>query len=356
MRVLMITQRVDPNDAALGFVVRWIEAIAAKVNHLNIICLDQPTRKVLEALPRNVKVSSMGKERGVGRLLMLLNFWRNVWRSSRGVSAIFSHMVPRYAVLAAPIAKIRRTKHILWYTHRQITGELRLALRLVDVVLTAAPESFPIEAAKVHSLGHGIDADFFTPDANVPKDEPPLIVQVARLMPIKHQSTLIKAVAALKNEGLSFKVGLIGGVPEGESDAYARGLRQLALDSGVHEQIIYTGTQTQAAVRRWYQRAAVAVNLSPTGLFDKAALEPMFCGVPTVVSSAAFDGLVADQAPRIAGPDDADGLAMSLRALLSLEAARRAEIGQVLRARVIRQHSLDQLAEKLVSHFGKQQF
>lgn len=160
MRVLMITQRVDPNDAVLGFVVRWIEALAAKVNHLNVICLDQPARTVLEALPRNVKVFSLGKERGVGRLLMLLNFWRKVWRSSRGVSAIFSHMVPRYAVLAAPIAKVRRTKHVLWYTHRQITGELRLAVRLVDAVLTAAPESFPIEAAKVHSLGHGIDADF----------------------------------------------------------------------------------------------------------------------------------------------------------------------------------------------------
>ena len=65
---------------------------------------------------------------------------------------------------------------------------------------------------------------------------------------------------------------------------------------------------------------AVAVNMSPVGLFDKAALESMACGVPTVVCNPAFAPLLSERAGLLLtdGPGDARGLRERLASLLAL--------------------------------------
>jgi glycosyltransferase involved in cell wall biosynthesis len=344
MRIGMVTQQADPEHPLLGFTVAWIEALAARLESLALITLSA-TRCVL---PSNVHAYHMGK--GSGRARMVVRYWSALRRILPRIDVLFCHMVPRYAWLAAPLAKLHRVPIVLWYTHRHVGAELRAALAVSRSVATADLSSFRLHSAKVRPLGHGIDARRFAPDPSVPRDSPPLIVQVARLTAIKHQATLIRASAILS---APHQIALIGGVPEGHAADYAEHLRQLACDLGVAERVHFTGALPQAEVVRWYQRAALAVNLSPHGLFDKAALESMLCGVPTVVSNAAFDRLLAEHADslRISAPEDADGLAARLETLLRANAAERQALGDVLRARTLAAHSLDGLADRLIALF-----
>ena len=62
MRWLMITRKLDPTDDRAGFVMRWIEALAARLDHLDVICQEH----AYPALPANATVYSMGKESGAG--------------------------------------------------------------------------------------------------------------------------------------------------------------------------------------------------------------------------------------------------------------------------------------------------
>jgi glycosyltransferase involved in cell wall biosynthesis len=121
----------------------------------------------------------------------------------------------------------------------------------------------------------------------------------------------------------------------------------------VADRVTFTGGLTPTEVRDWYRRAAVAVNLSPPGLFDKAALEAMLTGVPVLVANPAFDALYGDHADsfHIAGPEDVDGLAERLNALLENTAATRYAIGGHLRERAADAHSLDRLMDRLVHLF-----
>jgi glycosyltransferase involved in cell wall biosynthesis len=148
----------------------------------------------------------------------------------------------------------------------------------------------------------------------------------------------------------------VGDVPAGQEihADYANRLRALADQLGVAERVTFTGGLLAPQVRDWYQRAAVAVNLSPPGLFDKAALESMATAVPTIVSSPAFDSLLGDHAPllRLTSPDDLDGLADRLQTLLAMSPEQRARIGLVLRERVIAEHSLERLMPRLVRVFA----
>ncbi len=195
-------------------------------------------------------------------------------------------------------------------------------------------------------IGQGIDTDYFAPDESVLKpDAPQYIVHVARLMPIKHQATLIRALPDLPTAQAVF----VGDVPPGIDPAYRAELELLARDLGVAERVTFAGNQAADGVRDWNRRAAVAVNLSPIGLFDKSALEGMAVAVPTLVASAAFDDVVRDPRLRLPAPDDVTGLVERLRALLALSASERAALGVAQRQRVIEAHSLNHLIGRLVS-------
>src|SRR5690606_12909793 len=100
VRVLMLTRRIDRDDPRAGFAHRWVEALARypRVEGVDVICLEMGEH----ALPPNVTVASMGKERGYGRLREMVEFARAINRVIRRTDVIFGHMIPRYVVVAAP--------------------------------------------------------------------------------------------------------------------------------------------------------------------------------------------------------------------------------------------------------------
>lgn len=346
MRVLMLVQQMDAGDWLRAFILDWVNALAQTVTHVDVITLEKGTYTI----PQNVTVTSLGKENGKNRARELLAFHTAMRELAPQADVIFSHMTPRYTLLAAPYARRYGKRQVLWYTHRNPSRQLRLALRAAWRVATAMPESFPIKSPKVRALGHGIDTHFYAPPRRL--NESNRVVQVARLMPIKHQPTLIRALAQVPDAHAVF----VGDVPVGQEEhqGYADGLRTLAGAVSAADRVTFAGGLLAPAVREQYHSAAVAVNLSPDGLFDKAALESMACGVPTIVSSRAFDSLLGDDADRlrIAGPEDIDGLAARLKDLLALTPAERLLMGERLRARVVEAHGLERLMLRLARLFA----
>ncbi|MDZ4767651.1 MAG: glycosyltransferase family 4 protein, partial [Chloroflexota bacterium] len=319
-RLLVFNLATDADDPILGFTSHWIARLAAHFDTLDVITM----RAGRLDLPANVRVWSVGKERGHSEARRALIFYGLLSRAllTRRYAACFAHMMPLFALMGAPLLTLFSVPMTLWYTHRQDHRVLRMAARLSRRVVTAAPDSFPFHTPKLRAVGHGIDTAFFAPDESVMPDDPPTIVQVARLMSIKRQATAIRALAHMTCPA---SLLLIGGVPPEQDDSYRRELTALASDLGVADRVTFAGDQPRDAVRDACRRASIALNLSPPGLFDKAALESMSCGVPTVVANTAFDALLGAHSARLCveAPDDADGLAARLDALLALTADAR---------------------------------
>ncbi len=350
MRWLLITRKLDPADGHVGFVMRWVEALAARLDRLDVIC--QETTH--PPLPANVRAVSMGKERGASRIAQAWRFTAHLRRLVPEVDGVFCHMIPRYVWFAAPWARLHRKPLLLWYTHRQITPELRLAAHLARYILTASPGSFPLPSGKVRVMGHGIDAALFPPPEG--EDIPPTIVQVARLARIKRQDVLIRAAALLaaRDDVSAFRVQLIGG-PVQEQPDYPAMLEALIRSCDPSPPVSVTGLLPHAEAIALLRRSAIAVNLSPPGLFDKAALEGMFAGKPTLVTNADFAPLIGHAADLLLLPPDADetALAARLAQLLALSPEERAALGAELRARALAAHSLDSLMDRVVALMGE---
>ena len=348
-RLLLFNLRTDADDHILVFTTRWINELAQYYAHVDVLTMHMGRLAVAD----NVRVFSVGRERGVGKARRVLNFYRILARllAQNRYDACFAHMMPLFAVMGAPLLRLRGVRVTTWYTHRQMSAIIRWAERLSYRIVTAVPESFPVDSPKVRPLGHGIDTDFYTPD-DTQEPTRPRIVQVARLTPIKHQHVLLQAIA-----GLDCEVVFVGDIPDGYDDKYKQALIQQVADMGLSERVTFAGAQTPEQVRTWYRSTTLAVNLSPPGLFDKAALEAMAIGVPTIVSSEAFTPVTGPYAAHlhIPAPDEVEILQETLALLLAMSTAQRHTISTHLHERVVAQHSLQALVPKLINvmHTGE---
>jgi glycosyltransferase involved in cell wall biosynthesis len=346
MRWLMITRKLDPADDRAGFVMRWIEALAARLDHLDVICQGHAN----PTLPGNVTVYSMGKESGAGRIAQARRFTSYLRKLTPQADGVFCHMIPRYVLFAAPWTRLYHKPLFFWYTHRQASAELRLAHRLASHILTASPGSFPLKTDRVVVMGHGVDTVLFPPSEG--ENALPEVVLVARLAHIKRQDWLLRAASRVMARGETgpFRVLIAGGPVENEPD-YPAELRALAQSLDPAPEVTFTGPLPHAEVAVMLRGCAVALNLSPPGLFDKAALEGMLAGKPTIVANTDFSPLLGEFADPLYLPAHATetDLADRLARLLIMTPEQRGAMGAQLRARALQAHSLDGLMDRMVA-------
>src|SRR4051794_27576692 len=150
-RLIFCTQKLDPDDPVLGATVPMARALAARVDELVVLC-DTAT----------VQIGRVHEFGAPTQLLRGARFEAALARELRGCDGVVAHMVPLYALLAAPFVRPLRIPLVLWYTHWKGHAVVRTAERVCTAVASVDERSFPLRSNKVHALGHGIDVAEFT--------------------------------------------------------------------------------------------------------------------------------------------------------------------------------------------------
>lgn len=289
MKLLIITQTVDSEDANLGFFHGWINEFAKSAESVKVICNSAGA----DALPENVKIYSMGKERGLGRLRRYLNFYRYLFGALPESDAVFVHMIPAWVILAWPLAVVFRKKIYLWYTHGSVPLSLKAAEKLVTKIFTASKESCRLKSAKVVAVGHGIDAGVFRRSKEVLPGGLRFI-SVSRISPSKDMKTLILGVGELKRRGFKNASFDIVGAPILSKDSgYVQELHDLVRKEGLGDVVKFMGARTPKELPEVYHSHNIFLHASRTGSVDKAVLEAMAAGLQVLTSSDAYSDFVA---------------------------------------------------------------
>src|SRR5512134_3348105 len=156
VKLLFVTQQVDPRHPALAATVPKIRALAGLVDEVVVLA----DGAVPEALPDNARLRTFRASKKVGRGLRFEAALTRELRGLRG-GAVVAHMCPIYAVLAAPLVRPLRIPLVLWFTHWRASRLLRAAERVSTVLTTVDERSFPLDSQKVRAIGHGIDVSEF---------------------------------------------------------------------------------------------------------------------------------------------------------------------------------------------------
>ena len=338
MKLLIITQKVDQNDQLLGFFIDWLKRFAEKFEKITVLCLEKGDFD----LPENVKVFSLGKDRGASKLKQLFTFYSQLYNLRREYDAVFVHMNPIWIVLGSLFWRLLSKKIYFWYTHKAVTLKLRLAEKMADTIFTASEDSFRLLSDKVNIIGHGIDTWLFQPSENLKsKSEKLMIFSVGRIAPVKNYETLIDAAKILKDEGVEFLVTMVGEVALNSDTRYLESLKLKIKSLNLENNFNFVGKIINKDLPSYYQSNDIFVHLSKTGSLDKVILEAMACGMKTLSSNDSAKAFLP--ASFIFNEDNSSELAEKIITLGSQEV----DLG--LREYVAQNHNLDKLINKISS-------
>ncbi len=343
LRLLWFNLITDADAPVQGFATDWINALAPRCTAIDVLTMQAGRIRVAD----NVRVFSVGKEKGYSDARRALEFYRILTKLLREgrYDACFAHIQALFAIMGAPLLKPRGIPITLWYAHKAVTPKLRLAEKLVNHVVTPSPESFRISSPKTLVIGHGIDTRAFTPAE--PVSGPFTMTTVSRIAPVKRLETIIAAAHLLRQGGCEFRLRIVGNV---QDETYAQRLYRQVADCDLTGVIEFAGEVAHYQIAREYQRAHLMLNVSATGSIDKAVLEAMACGLPVITANEAFRAPLAQWSDQLLVPLDApEELAAKIGAIMALPPDARRALGQDLRAIVVRDHSLERLADRLMS-------
>jgi len=344
MHLLLFNLATDVDDPVLGFTTRWITALARRVSSVHVISM----RVGRFDLPSNVHVYSVGKEKGYSEPQRLYEFYRNlryVLRTQR-IDRCFSHMMPLFSTLAAPLLKAKKIPIVTWYAHTTVTPIVKMAYHVSTNTVSPNDTSYPYRRDKLITTGHGIAAEWFA-NPDITPDEPPLVLCAGRLSPRKDNGTLIDAMHRLTSEGRDIKCAFVG-EPPARDVRYAAGLFERVRQLGIEDRVQFVGAVPNYALAAWYHRCTVHVNLAATGALDKAPLEAMACSRPTLVANKGFEATLGEYGPQLVFEyGNSSDLAAKLRQVLRATPVDRELMAGALRRAVLEQHGLERLADRL---------
>ena len=225
MRLLLFNLAMDADDPILGFATHWVSALAKRVESIHVITM----RAGRMDLPDNVQVWSVGKEKGYSEPHRAAEFYRLLFQVLRAerIDACFSHMMPLFTVLSAPLLKIRGIPIVTWYAHLSVTRILKAAHWLSDKMIASVPTAYPYKHDKLIAIGQGIDTKLFSPNEESVVEPCPLILCVGRLSPVKDHLTLLRAAWLLRQgSNQHFRIVLVGGPAASRDEAYVRLLHE----------------------------------------------------------------------------------------------------------------------------------
>jgi glycosyltransferase involved in cell wall biosynthesis len=250
----------------------------------------------------------------------VLDEWRGRLGPCDGIIEIF-HGVPFFVPLWSRKPQVGVVHHVHLGTWEMllprpldVVGEA-IERHVIPVVyrdrtlLTAAPSAldeivhhYGIDPTRVAVAPHGIDPRFRPGGVRSPR---PLIVAVARLMPQKGISDLLRALGPVAEAVPGVQAVIVGDGPY--RDRFEAECRELGLDGWVR----FAGRVTESELLDWYRRAWVVASASLREGFGLTLIEAAACATPVVATriaghvDAVDDGrsgiLVDDQAGLTAG-------------------------------------------------------
>ncbi len=338
MRLLIITQKVDQNDDILGFMHGWIAEFAKHCEQVIVICLYEGEHN----LPDNVRVFSLGKEKGASKWKYFINFYRYIWSERKNYDAVFVHMNQEYVLMGATFWFVTGKNIFMWRNHHAGSFLTDIAVAFCSKVFCTSKYSYTAQFKKTVLMPVGIDIEVFKPHLEISKTKN--ILFLARISPVKKPHVLIAALALLRERGTELSASFFGD-PLPKDILYYDALKKTVADRHFEGVIQFEKGIPNTETVRVYNAHDIFVNLSSSGMYDKTIFEAMACGTLVLASNKNLIGEIDDMF--IFEEDNVEELAQKLEHLINLSAEEKNAWALKLRDYVKQKHSLRELRKKL---------
>ncbi|MBV9159685.1 MAG: glycosyltransferase [Candidatus Kaiserbacteria bacterium] len=342
MRLLILTQAVDVEDLYLGFFHRWLLEFSKHFETIEVICLKEGKH----ALPSNVRVYSLGKERAPSRLRYIRLFYTYLWKLRGEYDAVLVHQNQEYILLGGLLWRLLGKRVYLWRNHYAGTFLTGIAAGLSKKVFCTSRFSYTARYRNNVLMPVGIDTAFFAAQSGVARISRSILFY-ARLAPSKKPDVFIAALALLKGRGRDFSA-VVRGTPLPEFALYLEELTARVREKGLDSMIRFEPGAPNDEGPRIFSTADIFVNLGGSGMYDKMIFEAAACGAIPLAMSKDF-AAIADA--RLAFDGTAESLAARLETILALSESEKESLRAHARS-LAEDQSLARLSARLVEELS----
>src|SRR5215813_2100760 len=198
---------------------------------------------------------------------------------------------------------------------------------------------------KLTLIRNGIDTDVFKSDEKARvklraewniSESTQLVGTVGRLDPIKDLPVFLHAASLVKHKLTDVRFACIGPGPA----AYLEELKALGRTLGLAKSLIWPGARSDMA--DVYNALDLLVSCSRGESFPNTIAEAMACGVPCVVTDVGDSAFVVGDCGRVVSPQNVEGLAAEICALLATHGDVHTRRGRV---RILENFGVKQLVK-----------
>ncbi len=339
MKLLMLTQMIDTEDPMLSFVHTWVTEFAKQFEEITVICLKEGSH----TLPSNVRVLSLGKEKGVSRFTYLVRFYTYIWNYRKEYDVVFSHMDQVYVLLGGPLWRLFGKKVSMWRNHHVGSVLTDMASFFCNKIFCTSKFSYTAKFRKTVFMPVGVPADTFFPQTDV-KREPYSILSFVRISPAKKIEQLIDALQILTLKKIPFTATICGDAIQ-EHKAYENALHTQVEKLGLSDKVSFAHGIPFTEAPKLYSRYSVSVNQSPSGMYDKTIFEAMLCGTLVLSCNENLRGMIDEVF--LFKEDDVQDLASKLEKILLFSRDEREKKVEELVRYTEENHSLQHLSKRL---------
>ena len=215
----------------------------------------------------------------------------------------------------------------------------KAAERLSTSVLSVDERSFPLRSRKLVTIGHGIDVSGLQ-CVERPERQPLTLLALGRTSPAKGLETIVRALAEVDDVAL-----LVHGPSLTQEERLHKiALERLVIELGLLDRVDIRGPAPRHTVPGLYAEVDALVNDMREGATDKVVYEAAATCMPVLASNSAFASLLPEELRFRHG--DVEDLAAAIRRLQEID---RAAVGRQLREIVVREHSVEVWADRVVA-------
>lgn len=340
MKLLIFTQKVDLNDPVLGFFHRWIEEFSKNVESALVICLFEGKH----SLPHNVRVLSLGKEKGLSKLSYLKNFYTYIYKYRNEYDKVFVHMNQEYVLLGGLIWKLLKKPLYMWRNHHAGSIATDVAATLCTKVFCTSKYSYTARYKKTVFMPVGVDLELFKKPLGIERKKNS-ILSLGRFSYSKRPDVLIDAYISLSKRISELSLSFYGNPDISQEKYYIDEKERAEKNGGIyfHDGIPHDMTP------QVYQSHEIFVNTSSSGMYDKTIFEAMVSGCLVVVSNENLRGKIPDLC--ISEHSNVNDLEEKLHNMISLGQDEKAVLISKLKE-FAHTHGIVELLRKLTSEIS----
>jgi glycosyltransferase involved in cell wall biosynthesis len=207
------------------------------------------------------------------------------------------------------------------YTRRQARRVVEQAHRVICVseFIARGVRAKAGNDPRIVSVLNGVDTEKFVPADPPPRNDPPVILFIGRMVPEKGPDLLLKAAIELKRQGVRFKLRMVGSQNFNSADSPSPFQQQLVnCAASLDGMVEFLPFQPRSRVVEIYQGADLMC--VPSNWDDPCPLtilEGMACGLPVAASHRGGVAELAGSAAAYFEPPNHFELATRLRSLIA---------------------------------------